>query len=227
MLEEPSRRRQKLSIYPSPPQELLLVDTPSALEQHIGVARRHATASYLSAHAHVQGIVSRWIGVEHAVENRVKSLLNTNERLTPGALYVGIAALTGAILARNRFLPTRLFLPPALAVGAAHHFLPRTTANVQAYLGDLEDAYAPALAGAHDTANAHARMSWERAGEAVKKGRASVDGGVLGAVDWAQAATGLKLREALGRVEGGAAKKDGIVAEVEAAVAKAEKERVV
>ncbi|KAJ7292067.1 apolipo protein O-domain-containing protein [Mycena rebaudengoi] len=201
--------------------------------RHIGVARRHATASYRSAHAHVQGVVSRWISVEHAVESacaltsrRVKSLLNTDERLTPGALYGGIAALSGAILARNCSLPIRILLPSVFAFDATYYFLPHTAANVQAYLGSLEDVYAPALARAHNTVNAHAWIGFERAGEAVREGRAKLDGGVLGAVDWAQAVTGLKLREALGRgrAEGGAAKvaakKDGVVAEAEAAVAK-------
>ncbi|KAJ7255735.1 hypothetical protein C8J57DRAFT_1518028 [Mycena rebaudengoi] len=40
----------------------------------------------------------------------------------PSAFYVDIAALT----ARNHFLSTRLPLPPTLAFGAAHHFLPQS-----------------------------------------------------------------------------------------------------
>lgn len=41
---------------------------PSELERQIGVARRAVTARYLDAQARVQGVVSRWIGVEQAVE---------------------------------------------------------------------------------------------------------------------------------------------------------------
>ncbi|KAJ7250326.1 hypothetical protein C8J57DRAFT_1016850, partial [Mycena rebaudengoi] len=111
-----------------------------------------------------------------------------------GALYVGISALSGAILPRNRILPTRILLPPALTFGPAHHFLPRIIARMsKPTWGTWRTFIRPRWRG-HDTANAHARMSWGR----MRKGHASVDGGVLGAVGSAQAATGLKLREALG-----------------------------
>ena len=49
--------------------DILLVDSPSQLEREIGVVRRHVLRVYDDAHAHVQGWVSRWIGVEHAVES--------------------------------------------------------------------------------------------------------------------------------------------------------------
>jgi hypothetical protein len=61
--------------------------------------------------------------------------------------------------------------------------------------------------------------------EEMREGRARVDGGILAAVDYVQAATGMKLREALGRAEGEAARTDGVVAEAEAAVAKVEKKQ--
>lgn len=57
------------SIYPSPEPDILLLDTPSDLEKHIGTARRYVTDVYTDAHAQVQGVVSKWIGVEHAVES--------------------------------------------------------------------------------------------------------------------------------------------------------------
>ena len=59
----------QLSIYPSPQPEIILLDTPSELEKHIGNVRRTVTGVYTDAHARVQGVVSRWIGVEHAVES--------------------------------------------------------------------------------------------------------------------------------------------------------------
>ena len=46
----------------------MLQETPSELENQIGVARRAVTGVYLKAHQEVQGVVSKWIGVEQAVE---------------------------------------------------------------------------------------------------------------------------------------------------------------
>ena len=58
----------QLSIYPEPDPEIVLQETPSELERQIGVARTAVTGVYLQAHQEVQGVVSKWIGVEQAVE---------------------------------------------------------------------------------------------------------------------------------------------------------------
>ena len=50
----------------------------------------------------------------------------------------------------------------------------------------------------HDIANAHTRMTWERAKEATRDGREGISKGTEGLVSWVQDATGLKLRETLG-----------------------------
>ncbi|KAJ6623281.1 apolipo protein O-domain-containing protein [Mycena sp. CBHHK59/15] len=209
-------RQSKPPIYAAPPPELLLADTPSALEAHIGAVRRTATGAVRDAHARAQALVGRWVGVEHAVESRLHALRAPSERLTPGALYVGIAFLAASVVARTRGLPARLILPPAAALAASHHFLPQTTANVGDYLGALEERHFPAVAEAHAVGNAHAAGAWARAREAVGKGRVRVEGGVLNAVDWAGAATGLRLREVLGRVGEVVHKAEEVVREVEA-----------
>ena len=59
----------QLPIYPVPESEVVLVETPSELEKQISVARRALTGTYEDAHARVQAVVSRWIGVEQAVES--------------------------------------------------------------------------------------------------------------------------------------------------------------
>ncbi|KAF9528766.1 apolipo protein O-domain-containing protein [Crepidotus variabilis] len=193
-----SQQSDKLSIYPSATPDILLVDSPSELENQIGVARRQAQSVYSDAHAEVQSWVAKWIGVEHAVEYRVKSIIAKDEPLTPGALYVGVATLTGSIIARNRFLPTRLLLPPIFLIASAQHFLPKTSHNLSAYLGSLEDRYFPSVAQTHDIAKAHSAMTWERVKDATKDGRASAGKAVTSAVDSIQEATGLKLRETFG-----------------------------
>ncbi|KAI0754198.1 apolipo protein O-domain-containing protein [Daedaleopsis nitida] len=196
--------RDKLPIYPAPEPEVVLADTPSELEKQIGVARRAVTGTYLDAHARVQAVVSRWIGVEQAVESRVKSLVAPDEPLTPGILYVGVATLTGSVLARNRLF-WRLTLPPTLFLLSLNHFLPKTSHNVSSYLGSLEDAYLPSLAEKHEIVKQHSAMTWERVKDATQNGRESFSSGVAGLVGKVEEATGLKLRETLGWRERAAA----------------------
>ncbi|KAJ6536943.1 apolipo protein O-domain-containing protein [Mycena capillaripes] len=219
--------RQKLSIYDPPPAEILLLDTPSALEAHIGTVRRTATGKYREAHEHVQGLVSRWIGVENKVEHRIKALLPPDERLVPGVLYAAVAFLSGAIVARNRALPIRALIPPVLGAAAFAHFLPKTSANLRAYAGALEDEHLPALAETHEIGKAHSAMAWARVREGTAKAHGAVRGGVLEAVERLQGATGLRIREALGvarEMEGKAEKMiEEKIADIEGVVEKVEK----
>ena len=46
----------------------MVVEQTSALEEHIGVARRHVQALYADAYGQVHSVVSRWIEVEHSIE---------------------------------------------------------------------------------------------------------------------------------------------------------------
>ncbi|KAK7449827.1 hypothetical protein VKT23_013303 [Stygiomarasmius scandens] len=222
-----STEKEKLSIYPAPDPEIVVQEVPSELEKQIGVARRHLTAAYSDAHAQVQGLVSKWIGVEHAVEHRVKAIISPEESLTPGILYVGVATLSGSIIARNRMLPVRFLLPPTLLVLSMNQFLPKTSANLSEYLGSVEETYFPNLAEKHAIANAHSRMTWERLKEATASGRASLYSGVESAVEKVQEATGLKLKETLGFGREVSKKTEGRVMEaVQVAQQKAEEAKV-
>ena len=129
---------------------------------------------------------------------RVKSIISPNEQITPGLLYIGISTLTGSIIGRNRSLPVRLFLPSALFVFSLQHFLPETTSNLSDYLGSVEEAYFPNLAQKHAIANAHARMTWERAKEGTKESREWVGRGVHWSVRRVEEVTGLKLGDVVG-----------------------------
>ncbi|KAJ7840680.1 hypothetical protein B0H14DRAFT_3457889 [Mycena olivaceomarginata] len=53
-----SSSRQSLHL-PAASTDILLLDTPSALETHIGTTRRALTEMSRDAHAHVQGVVSQ------------------------------------------------------------------------------------------------------------------------------------------------------------------------
>ncbi|KAF8809885.1 hypothetical protein BYT27DRAFT_7187149 [Phlegmacium glaucopus] len=188
----------KLSIYPSPTPDILLVESPSELENRIAITRRKALQTYSEAHAHIQGWVTNWIGIEHAVEHRIKSIISPNESLTPGLLYVGIATLTGSIIARNRMLATRFLLPPLFLVASANHFLPETTGNLSSYFGSLEETYFPSLSEKHDVAKAHTQMTWEKVKDATANSREQLNRGAMAVVEKVQEVTGLKLRETLG-----------------------------
>lgn len=214
----------QLSIYPEPEREIVVVDAPSVLETQIGVARRAVTGVARDVHGRVHGTVSEWIGIEHAVEracssftshplstinfltphpsffpDRVKALIAPDEPLTPALLYVGVASLSGSILARNRAVFTRALLPPALLLLSFNYFLPRTAQNVAAYAGALEEQHFPALAQKHAVAVAHSHMAWERVRAAGSGGREWLQDGLGGAARRVQGLTGLKVQEALGR----------------------------
>jgi MICOS complex subunit MIC26 len=134
--------------------------------------------------------------------DRVKSIISPDEQLTPGLLYVGVATLSGSILARNRFLLTRLLLPPLFLAVSANHFLPKTSENLTSYFASLEDTYFPTLAQKHDIANAHTRMTWERIKDSTQNGRAWLNRGAETTVHTIQEVTGLKLRETFGWAQG-------------------------
>ncbi|KAI0300542.1 apolipo protein O-domain-containing protein [Multifurca ochricompacta] len=187
-----------LSIYPEPEREIIVVDSPSVLETQIGVARKSVTATAQNVHAQVHGVISKWIGIEHAVEHRVKSLVAPDEPLTPGILYVGVAALTGSILARNRSIFSRLLLPPAFFYLTSKYFLPKTTQNVSDYASSLEEKHFPTLAQKHAVAIAHSRMTWERFREAGINGRDRFQDGLGSIVHKVQELTGLKVEGAIG-----------------------------
>ncbi|KAK1225209.1 hypothetical protein PQX77_011889 [Marasmius sp. AFHP31] len=192
------REQEKLPIYSQAESDIVLQEVPSELERQIGVGRRHLFSTYRETHSQVQGVVSKWIGVEHAVENRVKALISPEESLTPGVLYVGVATLTGSIITRSRALPIRLFFPPALFALSLNHFLPKTTNNLTEYFGSLERTYFPTFAEKHAIARAHSAMTWERIKEATASGRESLNKGVESGLEKIQDATGLKLKESLG-----------------------------
>ncbi|KAI0001163.1 apolipo protein O-domain-containing protein [Russula vinacea] len=179
-------------------------DTPSVLESRIGVARRAVEGVARDVHGRVHGAVSEWIGIEHAVERRVKALIAPGEPLTPAMLYVGVASLSGSILARNRSVLTRVMLPPAFFLLSFNYFLPKTSHNVSDYAGSLEEAHFPALAQKHAVAIAHTQMTWERARAAGVSGRDWLQSGLGGAARRVQDLTGLKVLEALGGRSGAA-----------------------
>ena len=128
----------------------------------------------------------------------MKALAAPGEALTPGLLYVGVAALSGSILARSRGRFLRFSLPPTLFVLSFNHFLPKTAHNVREYGAELEERYFPTLAEKHAIGQAHASMAWERIKESWHGGVESTGAGVSRVVQAIEETTGLKLSEVLG-----------------------------
>jgi organizing structure protein 2 len=157
---------------------------------------------------------------------RVKSLVAPDEPLTPGVLYVAVATLSGSVFARNRSIVARAFLPGALLVLSANHFLPKTTANVRAYASELEDTYTPGLAHIHNTGKAHTAMAYYRAQDALKDGYTVAERSLASALGRVQDTTGLKVKDASawGRVAADEVKTrtDGVLAAVKERAAAAE-----
>ena len=114
-------------------------------------------------------------------------------------LYIGVASLSGSILARNRSLFTRMLLPTMFFSLSSKYFLPKTTKNFSAYAGSLEENHFPVLAQKHALAVAHTHKTWEHLREAGINGRDKLQGGLGSAVRRVQDVTGLKVHEALGR----------------------------
>lgn len=189
-----SSGQTKLSIYPTPIPELILLDTPSALEKRIGMVRREITGYYTGVHSKAQGIIDRWISVEEKVETRIKSFRDPTEPLNPGLLYTGISALTTSVLARSRALPIRILLPPAALASAFAYFLPGTASRVGSYAEELEDRYVPRFGEIRRTSVAHSGIAWERAKEGAAAGRESLNNGVKGIVESIEQGTGLNLK---------------------------------
>ncbi|KAG8762980.1 hypothetical protein FRC12_008774 [Ceratobasidium sp. 428] len=197
---------KKLSIYAPPEPDVLLVPTSSELVDTIGRTRRILVRAGEESRDGVQGIIGRWIQVERRVEARIKSLISPEEPVTPGILYVGVAALSGSVFARGRSLPTRIILPPALFIGALNYFLPRTTHNVNAYLTSLERAHLPAVADQHEAASRAIRDTVQTARTQYASMRGGVSHLVEDSVDGLESTTGLKLRDAtIGRAQDAAA----------------------
>jgi MICOS complex subunit MIC26 len=111
---------------------------------------------------------------------------------------VGVATLTGTILARSRRLPTRILVPTLLFGLSTDYFLPQTTANVASYACSVGDAHFPGFAQARLGVVKEVREGVEKASAASKVGRERVGEVVRWGVDGVQELTGLKIREGWG-----------------------------
>ncbi|WVN88389.1 uncharacterized protein L203_103596 [Cryptococcus depauperatus CBS 7841] len=194
---------EKLPIYPIPEHnpQITLVEAQNPLVSYVARSREAVNGILGEAKSSVQNGVSRWISFERSVEREVKSVLPHDEYLTPGIIYVLVASLSGSVLTRTRSLPVRFLAPPLFTLLAFPYFLPKTSHNIRGYFSKLEDKYFPEFAAKHDhfvqTGVAHSSMLWSRLGNATEDAREWGHN----AVEGMEKTTGLKLGEAMSKVE--------------------------
>ncbi|KAJ2005070.1 hypothetical protein H4R26_002158 [Coemansia thaxteri] len=114
--------------YPS--STALLAEPPTRLVSALRSAREEAISLIHVARTHGQLAVQQWIGVERAAAALVQRTVPEGERLAPGIIYVGVAALAGPIFTRRRNFALRWLSPLLFASATAAYALPGTSTVV-------------------------------------------------------------------------------------------------
>ncbi|KAG8812073.1 hypothetical protein FRC17_002212 [Serendipita sp. 399] len=186
--------KERLPIYPTDSPKPEVVEVPTQLESNIRKTREIVTEAYGVGRSRVQTVIDRWIGVEHAVETRLKSLSPPAdvEPLFPGALWVGVAMLSGSIFSRGRRI-SRIIRPPLWGLVAAAFFLPNHTRNVGNYIFELEERYIPAVAKRQQELAANGKRGLESSKDGVQRLRGELDVQMGKVTDFVRSTTGLKL----------------------------------
>ncbi|KAI8886546.1 hypothetical protein K501DRAFT_243966 [Backusella circina FSU 941] len=147
-----AEEQKKLSIYDEPEPKIVLVESPSILEEHVYTAQKYANDTLEEGKSQVNKYVEQYQQLENDVTNTVKNTIHDEEEIYPNLIYVGVAALAGTIIARNRNIVLRFLTSAGLATGTSYYLLPKTTHNVALHLERLEHKYPP-LQEAHQQVN--------------------------------------------------------------------------
>ncbi|ORX62727.1 hypothetical protein DM01DRAFT_1330856 [Hesseltinella vesiculosa] len=144
--------RTKLSIYDEPEPKRVVIESPTKLEEHVAYAQKYVDGALDEGKSHVDNLHSQVRSVESDIRGTINSIVAEDEDILPNAMYIGVAALAGTIIARKRNIVIRFLTSTALAAGTAHYLLPKTTHNLCVQLEKLERKY-PELAKAHSSVN--------------------------------------------------------------------------
>ncbi|KAI8638591.1 apolipo protein O-domain-containing protein [Parasitella parasitica] len=145
-------KRTKLSIYDEPEPKVVIIESPTKLEEQVYIAQKYANETLEEGKTQVNVWVQKYQELENQVTTNISSTIDKDEEIFPNVVYVGVAALAGTIIARNRNIVLRFLTSTALAVGASYYLLPKTTHNVAVQLEKLEHRYPP-LHAAHQSVN--------------------------------------------------------------------------
>jgi len=122
------------------------------LEENIALAQKYVKNTYDEGKEQLQQVQSKLQQIEQKVKKTIDDTIAPGEHVMPNALYVGVAALAGTIVARNRNIVLRFATSTAFAVGASYYLMPNTTRNIGEHLERLEKKYPP-LYDAHQQVN--------------------------------------------------------------------------
>ncbi|KAI9483110.1 MAG: apolipo protein O-domain-containing protein [Benjaminiella poitrasii] len=167
-------KRSKLSIYDEPEPEVVIIESPTKLEEQVYIAQKYANETLEEGKSHVSGWIKKYHNYEDTVKNNINNTIDKNEEMFPNLVYVGVAALAGTIIARNRNIVIRFLTSTTLAVGASYYLIPKTTHNVALQLQRLERRY-PQLQAAHDSVNSTVDDVRKQIDDAVVQLRGVVD----------------------------------------------------
>ncbi|KAI8890062.1 hypothetical protein K501DRAFT_237754 [Backusella circina FSU 941] len=169
-----AEKRTKLSIYDDPEPEVVIIESPTKLEEHVHIAQTYANERFEEGKTHVDSYKQKYQELETQVTDHIKKTIDKDEQLFPNLAYVGVAALAGTIIARRRNIILRLLTSTALGVTASYYFLPKTTHNVALELERLERK-SPQLVEAHQKINMHLESARQKFGTSVAQARSVVD----------------------------------------------------
>ncbi|CAG8740881.1 6165_t:CDS:2 [Cetraspora pellucida] len=137
-----SPAEKELKIYDDPKPEIIIVKSPTRLEEGIRHTRLQISQTISDLKQHTQNVTDQWIGVEQNTEKAIKEVISPNERLMPEVLYVIVAGLAGSIAARNFVrksnILVRITSPVLFTVVSSYYFLPQTSRNIMAKICEYE-----------------------------------------------------------------------------------------
>lgn len=158
-VEQASTKDISLSLLPSTPSSPTPTDILTA---QVRQARLFLYNNSLAAENGFNSFLSRALHIENAFTNTVASLApsaESGENLTPGGVYVVVAAMAGSIVSRNRGILLRTMSPLAFGTVAAWSLLPVTMRNISDLAWEYEKKF-PALADQHLAARERAERIW-------------------------------------------------------------------
>ncbi|KAJ6010719.1 Mitochondrial protein [Penicillium sp. IBT 35674x] len=132
------------------------------LTSQVRQARLFLYSHSLAAENGFNDFLSRALHIENAFTNTIASLApsaDSGERLTPGGVYVVVAAMAGSIVSRNRGIFLRTLSPLAFGTVAAYTLLPVTMKNVGELAWQYEKRF-PAVADQHIALRERAEHIW-------------------------------------------------------------------
>ncbi|RUP09761.1 apolipo protein O-domain-containing protein [Jimgerdemannia flammicorona] len=169
-------RPKKLSIYDEEQPEIILVEHPTRVEHGVAYTKKFLNETHAEGRTQLQNLTDQWIKLEQTIETTVNETIAPGEKALPGLIYVGVGALAGTIVARNRGFFLRVTAPILFAAAASNYFLPKTTRNVFLHLHRLEQQ-SPTLVSAHQSISDAARQARGQIDETVSQLRRAVPGG--------------------------------------------------